>query len=265
MSTNITSGYAPVNGLQMYWESRGQGGTPLILVHGGFGVSTTFGEVWDLLAAGRQVLSVELQGHGHTADVDRPLSWEQLGDDIAALARHLGFEQVDLLGNSLGGGASLRAAIQHPSLFRRLVLVSVPCRRDGWFPEVLGGMEGINSSLFETFKQGPLYAEYAAVAPNVDAFPSLMDKTGALLTQAYDWSAEVPSLPMPVLLVYGDADSIRLGHVAEFYGLLGGGLRDAGWDGSGKSVNRLAVLPDLTHYDIFTSPRLADVADRFLS
>jgi len=261
----ITSGYAPVNGLNMYWESRGTGGTPLVMLHGGFGVTTVFGEVTDLLAENRQVVSVELQGHGHTPDVDRPFSWQQLGDDIAALVRHLGFEQADLLGNSLGGGASLRAAIQHPSLFRRLVLVSVPCRRDGWFPEVLQGMDGINSSLFEMFKQGPLYAAYAAVAPDADAFPALMDKTGALLRQPYDWSPEVPSLPMPVLLTYGDADSITLSHVAEFYGLLGGGLRDAGWDGSGKSVNRLAVLPDLTHYDIFTSPRLAEIVGRFLS
>jgi pimeloyl-ACP methyl ester carboxylesterase len=265
MGTTVTSGYAPVNGLELYWESRGSGGTPLVMVHGGFGLTTVFGEVLDLLAADRQVISVELQGHGHTADIDRPFSWEGFGDDLAALTRHLGFQQVDLLGNSLGGGAALRAAIQHPSLFRRLVLVSVPCRRDGWFPEVRQGMEGISSSLFEMFKQGPLYPAYAAVAPDVDAFPALMDKTGALLTQPYDWSDEVPTLRMPVLLTYGDADSIPVAHMGEFYALLGGGLRDAGWDGSGKSTNRLAVLPDLTHYDIFTSPRLAEVVDRFLS
>lgn len=262
---NVASGYAPVNGLQMYWESRGNGGTPLVMVHGGFGVTTVFGEVWDLLAAGRQVVSVELQGHGHTADIDRPFSWAQLGDDIAALARHLGFEQIDLLGNSLGGGAALRAAIQHPSLIRRLVLVSVPCRRTGWFPDVLAGMDHINSSLFDLFKQGPLFPAYAAVAPDLDAFPALMDKTGDLLRQPYDWSDELSALTMPVLLTYGDADSISPSHVAEFYGLLGGGLRDAGWDGSGKSTNRLAVLPDLTHYDIFTAPQLAAVVDRFLS
>jgi pimeloyl-ACP methyl ester carboxylesterase len=265
MSTNVTSGYAAVNRLQMYWESRGQGGPPLVMVHGGFGLTTVFGEVPDLLAANRQVISVELQGHGHTADIDRPFSWDQLGDDIAALARHLGFEQVDLLGNSLGGGASLRTAIQHSTLIRRLVLVSVPCRRTGWFPDVLAGMENINSSLFEMFKQGPLFPAYAAVAPDVDGFPALMDKTGDLLRQPYDWSDEAAGLPMPVLLTYGDADSIAPSHVVEFYALLGGGLRDAGWDGSGKSTNRLAVLPDLTHYDIFTSPRLAEVVDRFLT
>jgi pimeloyl-ACP methyl ester carboxylesterase len=264
-TTTVTSGYAPVNGLQLYWESRGAGGTPLVMVHGGFGLTTVFGEVLDLLAAGRQVISVELQGHGHTADADRPFAWHQLGDDIAALVRHLGLDQVDLLGNSLGGGAALRAAIQHPSLFRRLVLVSAPCRQDGWLPDVLEGMSHVNSSAFELFKQGPLYAAYAAVAPDVDAFPALMDKTGALLAQPYDWSDEVTALPMPVLLTYGDADSIAPRHMAEFYALLGGGLRDAGWDGSGKSTNRLAVLPDLTHYDIFTSPRLAEVVDRFLS
>lgn len=260
-----SSGYAPVNGLSMYWESTGSGGTPLVMVPGGFGVTTVFGGVTDLLAQNRQVITVELQGHGHTADVDRPFTWEQLGDDIAALARHLGLDQIDLLGNSLGGGAALRTAIQHPTLIRRLTLVSAPCRREGWFPDVLTGMEHISSAQLEMFKQGPLYAAYTAVAPDPDAFPALMDKTGALLTRPYDWRDEVAALPMPVLLAYGDADSITLTHVAEFYGLLGGGLRDAGWDGSGKSANRLAILPDRTHYDVFTAPELATVVDRFLT
>ena len=145
------------------------------------------------------------------------------------------------------------------------MIISVPFRRDGWYPESLAGMEQMGSHLADMLKQGPLYGAYAAVAPDAEAFPALMDKTGALLAQPYDWSEEVAALPMPVLLVYGDADSVQLAHVAEFYGLLGGGLRDAGWDGSGKSVNRLAILPDRTHYDVFTSPELAATADRFLS
>jgi pimeloyl-ACP methyl ester carboxylesterase len=262
---SVTTGYAKVNGLQLYWESRGEGGTPLIVTHGGFGVTSMFGDVLDQLAARRQVVAVELQGHGHTADIDRPFSFEAFGDDIAALAGDLGFDQVDLLGYSLGGSSTLRAAIQHPGLVRRLALVSIPCRRTGWFPEVLQGMAGVNSSAFEMMRQSPMYEAYAAVAPDVDHFPTLMDKTGALLAQPYDWSDEVRGLTMTTLLVHADADSIPTTHAAEFYALLGGGLQDAGWDGSGLSSNRLAILPGLTHYNIFASPMLAALVDEFFS
>jgi pimeloyl-ACP methyl ester carboxylesterase len=261
----VTSGYAPVNGLKLYWESRGEGGTPLVVTHGGFGQASMFGDLLDRLAGSRRVIALDLQGHGHTADIDRPFSFESFGDDIAALAVDLGLSQVDLIGYSLGGSSTLRAAIQHPEIVRRLALVSIPCKRDGWFPEVRQGMEGVNSSAFDLMKQSPMYAAYAAVAPDVDAFPTLMDKTGDLLTHPYDWSAEVAGLTMPTMLVFADADSVGLAHVAEFYGLLGGGLKDAGWDGSGKSTNRLAVLPGLTHYDIFGSAQLAAVAEEFFS
>jgi pimeloyl-ACP methyl ester carboxylesterase len=259
-----TEGYAPVNGVQMYWRSLGSGGDPLVVVHGGFGLVDMFGGALDSLAADRRVVFVELQGHGHTADVDRPFSYEAFGDDLAELIRHLDLAPVDLLGYSLGGGSSLRAAIQHPAVVRRLVLVSTPCRRDGWFPEVRAGMDQIGRAGFEMMRQSPLYEAYAAVAPDVDAFPALMDKTGELLRRPYDWREEVRGLSMPVLLAYADADSIPLEHVAEFFGLLGGGLRDAGWDGSGRSSAQLAVLPERTHYDIAAAPELAEVVARFL-
>ena len=125
-----TTGYAPVNGTNVYWESRGAEGTPLIVVHGGYGLTTMFGDVLDLLARQRQVVAIELRGHGHTRDIPGPFTWEGLGDDIAGVAAHLGFGQADLLGWSLGGGAALRCAIQHPALVRKLVVVSAPCRRD---------------------------------------------------------------------------------------------------------------------------------------
>jgi pimeloyl-ACP methyl ester carboxylesterase len=261
---DATEGYAPVNGLQMYWRSLGSGGTPLVVVHGGFGLTEMFGGVLERLAGDRRVVAVELQGHGHTADVDRPFSYEAFGDDLAALVRHLDLGPVDLLGYSLGGGSSLRAALQHPDLLRRLVLVSTPCSRAGWFPEVLAGMDQIGRAGFEMMSRTPLYEGYAAVAPDVDAFPALMDKTGELLRRPYDWRDEVRGLTVPTLLVYADADSIPLDHAAEFYGLLGGGLRDGGWDGSGRSPAQLAVLPDRTHYDIAAAPELADVVARFL-
>src|ERR1700712_3499653 len=154
----VTSGYAKVNGLSMYWESRGEGGTPLLVTHGGFETASMFSGLLDQLAERRHVVALELQGHGHTADIDRPFSFEAFRDDIAALAADLGLGQVDLLGYSLGGSSTLRAAIQHPELVRRLAVVSVPCRRDAWFPEVRQGMEGISSSLFEMFQQAPMYA-----------------------------------------------------------------------------------------------------------
>jgi pimeloyl-ACP methyl ester carboxylesterase len=265
MPQPVSTGYAPVNGTDVYWESRGQGGTPLLVVHGGFGMAGMFGGLLDEWAGQRQVIAIELRGHGHTRDTGGAFSYEGFGDDIAGVASHLGLAQADLLGVSLGGGACLRTAIQHPGLVRRLVVVSAPCRRDGWYPGVLAGMDQIGRAGFDQMKQAPMYRAWAEVAPDRAAFPELMDKTGDLLRRPYDWTSEVSRLTMPTLLVYGDADSIPPGHAAEFYALLGGGLRDAGWDGSLPGSARLAILPGLTHYNIFTSPQLAAVVTGFIS
>lgn len=265
MTTDVTTGYAPVNGVQMYWESRGEGGTPLVVTHGGFGLTTIFGDLLDRWAEDRQVIAVELQGHGHTADIDRPFRYETFGDDLAALAAHFGLGWVDLLGYSLGGGASLRATIQHPDVVRRLVVISFAARYDGDYPEVRAAMSHVNRSGFDQMSQSPTYAAWAAVAPDVDAFPTLMDKTGALIAGEYDWSEEIRGITAPTLLVFGDADSISPAHIAEFYALLGGGLKDAGWDQVDLGRARLAVLPGTTHYDMLTSPRLADVVAEFLA
>jgi pimeloyl-ACP methyl ester carboxylesterase len=258
------TGYAPVEGLELYWESRGQGDMPLIVVHGGFGLTSMFGDVLDALAQHRRVIAIELQGHGHTADVDRPFTYEQFGDDIGGLIEHLDIGPADVLGYSLGGGASLRAAVQHPDSIRRLALLSVPCKRDGWFPEVLAGFDDLGRGRFDQLRQSPMYAAYTAVAPDPGAFPVLMDKTGELQRRTYDWRGDVQALPMPVQLVYADADSIPVAHMAEFFAMLGGGLRDAGWDGSDRPASRLAVLPGTTHYDVFASPLLPPILDAFL-
>jgi pimeloyl-ACP methyl ester carboxylesterase len=263
MSAPARSGYAPVNGVEMYWESRGDGGVPLIVTHGGFGQASTFGDLLDELAKRRRVIAIELQGHGHTRDIDRPFSYEAFGDDIGALIEALELGRADLLGRSLGAGACLRAAIQHPDAVRALALLSFPCRRDGWLPDVLEGMSLVNSGMFEQMRQSQLYADWLAVAPDPDAFPTLMDRTGALLATPYDWTEEVAALPMPVLLVYGDADSIAPVHAAEFFALLGGGLLDPGWDGSRATQSQLAILPNANHYDIVEAPELPGVLDRF--
>ena len=258
------AGYAPVNGVQMYWESRGQGGVPLVVTHGGFGTTAMFGGLLDELAANRRVIAVELQGHGHTADAGRPFSYEAFGDDIGGLVEHLGLGQVDLLGYSLGGGASLRCAIQHPARVRRLVVISAPCRREGWFPEVLAAMAQVSSALLEQMRRSALFEAWASVAPDVDAIGGVMDKTGELLRLPYDWSDEVAALAGPVLLVFGDADSVPAAYAAEFFALLDGGLRDAGWDGSMAGSSRLAILPGRTHYDVCAAPELGAIVDRFL-
>ena len=264
MPSQLATGYAPVNGVDMYWESRGEGGVPLVVTHGGYGLTSMFGDLLDQLAAKRQVVAIELQGHGHTRDTGRPFRYESFGDDIAALIGYLGLGQADLLGYSLGGNASLRCTIQHPESVRRLAAVSIPCRRDGWFPAVLAGMDQMSSAGFDQLRQAPLYEQYRAVAPDPDAFPALMDKTGDLVRIPYDWTEEIAKITSPTLLVYGDADSIPPAHAAEFFALLGGGLRDGGWDGSLPTSMRLAILPGLTHYNIFTSPQLAAIVDDFI-
>ncbi len=255
--------YANVNGLKMYYELHGQG-QPVVLLHGGLGGIEMFAPILPALADNRRVVAVELQAHGHTADVDRPLSFEQMADDVAALVRQLGFENADLLGYSLGGGVALQTAIRHPDAVRKLVVVSTPCRSDGWYPEVRAGMKAIDAEIAKTWVGSPMHQAYAGVAPNPEDWPALVAKTGRLVSQDYDWSAGVAALKLPAMLVIGDADSVRPAHAVEFFELLGGGQRDAGWDGSGMSSARLAILPGATHYDIISSPALLPAVTPFL-
>jgi pimeloyl-ACP methyl ester carboxylesterase len=256
------SGYAAVNGVNLYYEIHGAG-APLVLLHGGLMATGLLGEVLPTLATQRQIVAVDLQGHGRTADVDRPVRYENMADDIAALVEHLGLGEVALMGYSLGAGTALQTAIRHPELVSRLVIVSTPCKRAGWLPEVLAGMEQLGPEAAEMMKPSPLYQHYASVAPRPEDWPQLVTKVGDLLRQNYDWSADVASLAMPTMLVFADADSVGTAHVAEFYGLLGGGHRDAGWDDSGAPRNRLAILP-ATHYDIIDSSLLAPLVTPFL-
>ena len=255
--------YAEINGLALYHEEHGAG-EPLVLLHGGIGASEVWAASVPALAAGRRVITVDLQGHGHTADIDRPLRPEHLAGDVAALIEHLGLERADVMGYSLGGGVALRTAIQHPERVRRLVLVSIAFRRDGSHPEVLAAMDAMSAAAAEPMKQSQLYAHYARVAPRPEDWPVLIGKTAELLKVDYDWGEETAAITAPTMLVFADADSVRPAHIAEFYALLGGGLRDAGWDGSARPVNRLAVLPGATHYDILDSPLLVPAVTAFL-
>ncbi|RJL27089.1 alpha/beta fold hydrolase [Bailinhaonella thermotolerans] len=257
-------GYADVNGLSLYFEESGDGEIPLVLLHGGLGSGEMFAPILPALAEKRRVVTVDLQGHGRTADADRPFRPETMAEDVAALAGRLGAERIDLLGYSLGGEVALRTAIQHPDVVRRLVLVSVTFRRDGNFPEVLAAMDGFGPHLAEPFKQSPVYESYARLAPRPDDWPALIAKTAELLGKDYDWTAEVAELRPPTLLVFADADSIRPEHVLEFHRLLGGGLRDPGVDGADRPASRLAIIPGATHYDVAASPLLPAVVTPFL-
>ncbi|MFI7080455.1 alpha/beta fold hydrolase [Micromonospora sp. NPDC049903] len=257
-------GYAEVADVRFWYETHGTG-RPLVLLHGGFGAVETFAAIRPALAQRRQVISVDLPGHGRTADVDRPMRYESMADDVAAFIDHLDLGPVDVLGFSLGGGVGLRLAVQHRHLLRRLVVVSAPCRRQGWFPEVLAGMPEPDEAAGERMRGIPAYELYRQVAPRPDDWPKLWARTGELLRREYDWSAEVAALTTPTLLVFADADSIRPAHMVEFFGLLGGGHRDAGWDGADRPDARLAVLPGLTHYDIVDSPALPTVVLPFLT
>ena len=258
------TGYAPVNGLEMYYEIHGSG-EPLILLHGGLGSTDMFDTILPTLSENRQVIAVDLQGHGRTADIDRPIRLEYLGDDIAAFIRHLGLGKVDIVGYSMGGGTGLRTAIQHPEVVKRLVVISAPFSREGFYHEILAAQAQVNAAAADAFKSMPLYQNYVSVAPNPENFPQLLDKLGEFMSRDYDWSDEIRELDIPVMLIFADADMFPTSHMARFFELLGGGQRDAGWDGSGRPLAQLAILPGLTHYDIFMSPELASTVMNYLN
>lgn len=241
------TGTVQTNGIDLYYEIHGAGGgTPLVLAHGGLGtIPMIFGALLPQLAATRQVIALELHGHGHSALGQRAMSYAAMGDDIAALIAHLKLEQADVLGFSLGGGAALQAAVRHPAQVRRLVLISAPCKRDGWYPEVLEGIRGLNTDIALMMMSEPIYQFYADVAPVPDDWPRLVTSVAATVTGDYDWSEQVAHLPMPTLLIYGDADSISPAHAAEFFGLLGGGKADGGY--AGRPASQLAILPGTDH------------------
>ena len=261
-----TTGRATLKGVDYHYDVRGQG-EPLLLLHGGLGSSDMFEPLLPILGQGRQVIAVDLQGHGRSSLGNRPIRCEAIADDVAALLKRLGRAKVDVLGYSFGGCVGLRLAVQHPELVRRLALVSTPFANDGWYAEMRAQQAQVSAAMAPMMKETPMYKSYVAVAPKPDEFPRLLDAMGDFMRQKYDWSADVQTLAklkMPVMLVYGDGDMVRPEHEIKFYQLLGGGLKDAGWNRESMPRNRLAILPDLTHYDIFTSPRLAETVRPFL-
>lgn len=262
-SAPAKSGRLAIDGIDYYYEIRGKG-EPLLLLHGGLGSIEMFGPALDALAQRREVIAVDLQGHGRTALGERPFKLESMGDDMAALVAKLGYSQVDVLGYSLGGGVGFRMAAQHPQSVRRLAMVSTPYSDEGFYPGIRAQQNQLSGAAAPMMAETPMYKTYMVLAPKKEDFPRLLDTLGDYMRGHYDWSADVAKLTMPVMLVYGDSDMFRPEHEIKFYQLLGGGLQDAGWQRETMSKNRLAILPDATHYDIFASPRLIPTLLPFL-
>jgi pimeloyl-ACP methyl ester carboxylesterase len=242
-ATEPRTGYAPVNGLDMYYEVHGSGTPPLVLLHGALSTtSVDFGASLPLLARSRQVIAVEQQAHGHTADIDRPLSIRQMAADSAALLRHLGIEQADLFGYSMGSGIALQLAVDHPELVRKLAVASFAHRLDGLHPGLVEGLEQVTPEVLEG---SPFQQAYAREAPRPEDWPRMVAKVTALNRQLPEWPAEaIRSIAAPMLIIIGDSDIIRPEHAVEVFRLVGGGVVG---DLAGLPRSWLAVLPGTTH------------------
>ncbi len=257
--------YAAVNGIDLYYETHGAG-RPLILLHGGLGSGEMFGPVLPALAARHRVIAVDLQGHGRTADIDRPLDVRFMADDIAALIAHLGLDRPAVVGFSLGGGVAFRTAAQHPERVGKLVMASAHIRSDAVYPEMRQQQGQVSAAAEAFMRDTPMYQLYRRVAPRPGDFGRLLDKIGAAMARDFDFSADVRGLRVPTLIVCADADMAPPSHYVEVFALLDGGLRDGGWLGEHRprGGHALAILPGLTHYNLADSPLFAAVVLAFL-
>lgn len=245
-STPARSGYLPVNGLEMYYEIHGEG-RPLVLLHGAFSaIGTSFGALLPGLAATRQVIGFDLQAHGRTADIERPLSLEAMADDVAAAIRHLGHERADLFGYSMGAGVALRVAIRHPEVVRKLVLAAAGYSMAGLHP---GLMEGLGEMKPEMLHGTPWHDEYMQIAPRPEDFDRLFAKKGQMDAATEDLTAEaVRGIKAPALLIIGDSDIVRPEHAVEMFRLFGGGVM--GDTPAGLPDSQLAILPGTSHVSL---------------
>ncbi len=262
--TATTSGYVSVNGLEMYYEVHGAaqpGATPLVLLHGGIStIETDFGRVLPTLAAGRQVIGFETQAHGHTADIDRPISFEQLADDVAAALRQLGVDRVDVFGFSVGAGAALQLAIRHPELIRKQIVASGSYTHSGLHPQMAGGMENLQP---EMLYGTPFHEAYLRVAPDPTQWPALIARIKQMDSIVQDWPADdIRGITAPMLLIFGDSDIVQPEHAVEMFRLLGGGVPG---DIVPMPNSQLAILPGTSHIGVMNQPEmLLAMVPRFL-
>lgn len=242
-----TTGYAPVNGLKMYYEVHGSG-EPVVLLHGAFMAITDDWRVWiNELAKTRKVIAVEMQGHGRTADIKRDITYENLSDDVAGLMDYLKIGRADVMGYSLGAGTAMMVAIRHPDKVRRVVSISAPMRRDGWIKEANDAWPSFNSDMF---KGTPAETEREKLNPIPNSFPDFFNHIKAAAMRPYDFGAEnLKATKAPFFFIHGDADGVRLEHIMEMYRLKGGGPYG---DMGPRSASRLAILPDTTHVTLMS-------------
>lgn len=259
-----TGAYAPVNGLNMYYETHGTGeGTPLILLHGAFsGIGTSFADVLPGLAESRTVIGVELQGHARTGDIDRPLSLESLADDVAALLDHLKIDKADLLGYSLGAGVALIFAVRHPDKLRKLITISLSYNKNGFYP---GFLDGMGSMKAEMMHGSPWHQEYLDLAPNPENFATLFDKVQYFNSHIKDIpDQDIKNIKAPTLVIAGDSDIVQPEHAVSMFRLLGGGVIG---DMMGMPASQLAIIPGTPHSSIMTHanvlvPMITDFLDK---
>jgi pimeloyl-ACP methyl ester carboxylesterase len=237
-----TTGYAPVNGLKMYYEVHGSG-DPVVLLHGAFMTITNNWTGWiGELSKTRKVIAVELQGHGRTADIDRDISSANLADDVAALLDHLKVPRADVIGYSMGGGVAMQCAIRHPEKVRKVVSISSVFRRDGRVKEALDALPQLTA---EAFKGSPIETEYKKLSPTPNEFPNFVKHLLAAHAKPDDFGAdELKATKAPMFFIHGDADGVRLDHIAEMFRLKGG---EVFGDMRPRSESRLAILPQTTH------------------
>jgi pimeloyl-ACP methyl ester carboxylesterase len=265
--TPISKGYAvAAEDLRVYYEIHGKG-DPIVVMAGAFGDTTSMAQTIAPLSRTRQVISIELEGHGHTALRKTAMSHERNGDDVAAVLKHLKIAKADVAGYSHGGDAAIRMAIQHPQMVRNLIVISTAAMRDGWYPENVKAMTALTSAQAEQMKQTPLYKEWwAPFAPHPEQWPLLLDRMGDLMRKDYDWRPEISKLQVPTLLLFADHDGVSTQHIAEFFALFDGGLRDPGWGDNPKYARaRLAIVPGYTHYNFGMGPDVARVIEAYLN
>lgn len=256
-----TTGYAPVNGLKMYYEVHGSG-EPVVLLHGGFMTITNNWNGWiKELAKTRKVIAIEMQGHGRTADIARDMTSENLADDVAALLGHIKIPRADLIGYSMGGGVAMQCAVRHPDKVRKVVVISSPFRRDGVVKE---GADALKNLSAELFIGSPLEVDYKKLSPTPDDFPKFVKHMVVAMSKERDLDADkLKATPAPMFFIFGDADGIRLDHIAEMFRLKGGEIHG---DMQPHPASRLAILPNTTHVTLMERmPVIVPMVNDFLN